>query len=487
MYSMIIIDDESIIRVGLKKFIEKSECGFSISEVFEDGKEAIEYLKSNHVDLVLTDICMVDVNGLEVAKFVQDNMPDTEVVILSGYRNFEYAQEAIAYGVTRYLVKPVKNAEIIEILKNAKQCLDEKKRIKNVVNNYDEMLNQIRNQFFVDYMLGASKDKYVDENSFKELHFECDLNNVYAAVLQINWPESFIDEGWKYGKDSIHSVVLNFLSCHDENIYEMSIDEEQFLVLTETDISEKYIDEFKKWAEDTFNVTPYIQLLYSCKGIDGLKDYKKINKTSKNIPNLENERRVLLCTYLNLGMYEEARGLFLELLESSDDIETEESELIKLICDNASKVGVVLDYDMYMRELRDKKNSKADVFDNLCKYFKVVKSEDALITKIKEYVHMNYAMDISLESVSDKVYLHPVYLSRFFKQHVGENFRDYLLSVRMTNAIILLKKNSYKIYEICQMVGYNNRKYFSKQFKKYTGYTPKNYCKMMWNINVRDE
>lgn len=482
---MIIVDDERIIREGLKKYIQKLDCGFCVEAVFEDGKEAIEYLEAHETDLVITDICMTEINGLEVAAFVRQNMPDTEVIILSGYRNFEYAQQAISYGVTRYLLKPVKNAEISEILGSVRECLDEKKHIKDVVFRYDEMLSQVRNQFFVDYMLGAAKTAGEGSDIFEPLRFDIRYDEIYAAVIYVHWHESFVEDIWQYGKNRIQSAVLNFYSCRENHVFGMVTDEEQFLILSSGDTAEQDAEELRKWAEESFGSAPEVRIIYTCKGLEGLKSYKTLNFEGNAAgETVENERRILLCTYLNLGMYEQAKELFSELAEAAAG---REDELVRLICDNASKVGVQMDADRYIRRLRSGTEKCGDVFDSFYKYFSTARCEDKLITKIKEYVQSNYAQDISLESVAERVYLHPVYLSRFFKQQVGENFRDYLFSVRMTNAITLLKKNTYKIYEISRMVGYKSSKYFSRQFKGYTGYTPKNYCRVMWNLNVRDE
>ena len=111
-------------------------------------------------------------------------------------------------------------------------------------------------------------------------------------------------------------------------------------------------------------------------------------------------------------------------------------------------------------------------------------NEDALVIKMKEYIQEHYSEDITLEDIADKVFLNSVYLSKYFKKHVGETFTDYLLSVRIVNAIKLLKEGKYKVYEISEMVGYKSSRFFSKQFKNYTGYTPKAYLKNIWNKDI---
>ena len=92
-----------------------------------------------------------------------------------------------------------------------------------------------------------------------------------------------------------------------------------------------------------------------------------------------------------------------------------------------------------------------------------------------EYINENYSLDFSLEDVADKVYLSAVYLSRLFKKMAGENFVDYLIRVRMNKAMELLQQPRFKAYEICEMVGYKNSRYFSRLFKQFTGFTPSEY------------
>lgn len=145
-----------------------------------------------------------------------------------------------------------------------------------------------------------------------------------------------------------------------------------------------------------------MKIVYTCRGLENLRDYKKLSRAEADSTNsVENERRILLCTYLDLGMYKQAKELFIELLESSDNSEAAEKQLLRLICENASKVGVKMDAEQYFRRLREGVETQSDVFESICRYFKTARSEDKMITKIKEYVQANYAADISLETVAE--------------------------------------------------------------------------------------
>ncbi len=134
-----------------------------------------------------------------------------------------------------------------------------------------------------------------------------------------------------------------------------------------------------------------------------------------------------------------------------------------------------------MNSVEEIRNWLRKVFKDIINSFESYKrvSSEHLINKAKKYIDDNYHKDISLSDVADQVFLNPVYFSRLFKQHTGENFTDYLTKVRIKKAIDLLKQNRYKTYEISEKVGYKNSRYFSRVFKQYTGFTTKEYVRHM--------
>lgn len=133
MYQVIVIDDELVIRNGITNFINSEINDFEVLYSFCDGSEAIEFLKTNDVDLIISDIKMTHVSGIELAKFISENKPYIQVVLLSGYREFEYARSAIQYGVKNYILKPTNFNEFKEVLSQMKNELDQSKMKKNQV------------------------------------------------------------------------------------------------------------------------------------------------------------------------------------------------------------------------------------------------------------------------------------------------------------------------------------------------------------------
>jgi two-component system response regulator YesN len=133
MYQVIVVDDEIVIRNGITNFINTEINDFEVLYSFSDGAEAIEFLKNNDIDLIISDIKMTYVSGIELAKFIAENKSYIQVILLSGYREFEYARSAIQYGVKNYILKPTNFVEFKEVLSQIKSELDQNRVKKEQV------------------------------------------------------------------------------------------------------------------------------------------------------------------------------------------------------------------------------------------------------------------------------------------------------------------------------------------------------------------
>src|SRR5690554_1819861 len=130
-YSLIIADDEETIANGLENMVDWHELGFHVEKVFSDGQEVIDYIENRSVDVILSDVVMNNVSGIDVAKYVYENKMDTLVVLLTGYSEFEMAQHAVKYKVDRYLLKPTDMEELISVFKEIKKRKDESRQMQH--------------------------------------------------------------------------------------------------------------------------------------------------------------------------------------------------------------------------------------------------------------------------------------------------------------------------------------------------------------------
>lgn len=334
MFEAIVVDDEQRIRAGISSFINNNDTGFEVIHTFKDGAEAVEHLKTNDVDLVISDIKMVDVSGIELAKYIYENKPHIKVVLLSGYAEFEYAKAALKYNVEDYLTKPTDFGELTKTLLKIKDILED----------------------------SASADVNIFLDKVKQL---------YAHILS-----------GQYEKASETLTALLDSNHHGGS----------------------YLGQF---ASNLFEII--FDRIYANLKIQLSHDYKPLAD-----------------------------------MESRAEIEEFSFKLLKSTVNRMSA---------------DSEGSSASV-----------------IEKLIQYVNEHFSENISLQSAADSVFFSPVYCSRFFKKQTGENFTDYLLRIRMENAVKCLGENK-KINDISRECGYSNANYFTRIFKEYYKCTPREYVR----------
>jgi len=404
MYKVIVVDDEEVIRSGLAAFIDAECPNFEVTETFEDGKEAIEYLQSNSVDVVLTDIRMNEVSGLELAKFIHGNRPETKVVIVSGYKDFEYAKKAIEYRAISYLLKPTKLEEVTEVFARLYETLESERKDELRA----ELLPILRDQFFYDLMTGALETGIKER--FELLDFDFSFDNSAACIveMQILNYESLLDK-WKYEKDRLKLAIINFIKGSNSDI-------------------------------DCFYI------------------------------NFKDSRLFLAIIIKERPSLEEAHTFWEENLRST--FEQGKSLLnFNIEINSMSECVKIQDIGSVFNQFR---NDFADIIASSNKTTANTSSE-TIIQKAKALINDNFDKDISLEDIAGKVFLNPIYFSRYFKQNTGENFVDYLISIRIQKAKELLVNTNLKVHEIRSKVGYSSSKYFAYVFKNDTGLTPTEY------------
>ena len=159
-FKILVADDEYYARKALVMMLEKSGLPISVNGDFEDGEEVIEYLQENEADIIITDIRMPNVDGLELAKYVQEHMPKCSVVIETGYEDFQYARNALRYQVKDYLTKPINESELLKSIKDIlvekakSDNLENINKLKGIVENLD-FAQLIQNKKLLDELIPA--------------------------------------------------------------------------------------------------------------------------------------------------------------------------------------------------------------------------------------------------------------------------------------------------------------------------------------------
>ncbi|HBM81667.1 MAG: response regulator [Clostridiales bacterium] len=517
MYRLIIVDDEETICEGLCKIVNWKSFGYEVVQVFNDGKSALEYIKRVPVDVILTDIKMTFVSGLELAKYINSNKLDIKVVIMSGYREFELAREALIYNVKYYLLKPTNLEEIRDVFLKLKTELDDegqrRQMLKSNQEEYRELLKLYREQFFTDLIMGGIRTKEAVDERIKAIKLNISPQTTKICLLNLYFEHKKLHKD-NYDKYAFDATLDNYINSKSENIKYFTLlntdGNTQVLAVSLTDVeickleekSLAYMHILADKIKSIFGITMKITLENTFPNLyEAAAYYKplvssadKVNSKIEDMISRDDllyltKQKRLFLTYVNSNDSEMSRNLFDNIIDEIKyaDINAVHNFIVDLFAGLKSRLGMlgmVLNTSLFRYEeiinannINKIRRLGHSMLDDILK--EVVKYKNAMdnsvIQKAKEYINCNYDKNISLGEVAKYVFLSPIYFSHLFKQKSGETFIDYLTKIRIKKAMELLHNPELKIYEISEKAGYKNTKYFYRLFKEYTGLTPVEY------------
>ncbi len=202
MYSLIIVDDEDIIRMAISGYIQKTQPDFKVEGTFANGTDAINFLKEHPVDIVITDIRMPKIDGLELAAYISEHYPGIIIMIVSGYSEFEYARKAIQYGVSTYLLKPLEFSDLAANLAQAKEKLD-------ALHMEADIQEENIQLFFTDLIGGMLTDKHELNRRFADLALTGIPSDYKGCLLTITLEKNNTLKSWQYEREKLTIALLN--------------------------------------------------------------------------------------------------------------------------------------------------------------------------------------------------------------------------------------------------------------------------------------
>ena len=515
MYNMILVDDEAIIRDGISTCLPWGENGFTLTGVFEQGEEALSYIESHPVDVVISDINMPRMNGLELSRILGERYPSITVILLTGYDDFEYAQEAIKNQVREFLLKPITRKELGHVLETVARELDEKREAQRLQSELRAKLEQsfplLRERFLYRLSLGRIERDALE--SRKELFGWTDLEGYYQILL-ISFPPSLGD----LERLSLSEFLKGITGEYDRVFF--NPDEDLALLLQDRDVavleerSSRLADEaFRKFSSSDSRMI----FLGSGEVVDKLEklersyavaangvEYSRImgfshHHTVREIRSREEVNPAefnRLCSRivqeLKTGGYQPGSAALEELIHYLESRFMTE-ELLKA---GAIRLFYMLNSFMKDLELIDPAEEifpmDTDAFaslDGIEAFFREMlerietqierRRNDMLLSRIdraREIIEHRYSDSrFSLQDICDELYLSTSQFSLLFKEGTGMTFVSYLTECRMKGAKNLLLSTDLKGYEVAERVGYADPRYFSLLFKKHTGMTAMEY------------
>ncbi|MCG8481762.1 MAG: response regulator [Clostridia bacterium] len=520
---VLIVDDEMIVREDLKSLINWEKEGFELVLEASNGAQALEVFNKYYPEIVISDIKMPVKDGIELSKQILKCEKKTQLILLTAYKDFEYARGAIDIGIKSFILKHEMTREsMLNALNNAKTELDRSNYIDEIHKN-DLFKNLL--------MIKSLKDNEIKKLQYDMNKFFIEKKSYYAAVLLIdNYRVQKMksdNEGWKntiYNFQNYLQTIqlkccnIEYISGGDHCFYLIISAFPLFNEMKERNTAFKIGEELTTLIMDELsqNVTVAISRssrnllsLYSLMGEAERLAYMKALSAKRSVIyfgdiGVSNNKTIETNLNVELDQINQAvrnsdieyaikmlRTILNKNILKHNDIEglNKLIEGLMWLSNGIIDDYSLRDYECYnaIKDFYDKLNmydTFEDISDNMENLLKALNLAISLVTSLNyckmireaiKYIHKNFMNNLSLNDLSKELQISKVYISQLFKKETGQNFIDYLTTYRIEKAKELLKTGNYKIYEIPEKVGFSNLQYFSAKFKSVVGMTPNEY------------
>ena len=535
MYKILLVDDEILVRDAIRENIDWGKLDCELLGDCENGKQAVEFVKTHEVDIVLTDILMPYMDGMELSHFLHDNYPDVLIVIFSGFGEFEYAKKAIQYNVSEYMLKPVTAMELTKVIENMKEKLDSRKKeqrkmesLTQVSQDYHKNANVIRSKA-LDCLVKCTREVQVSLDELERMGITFQAASYRVAVFDIDtYSEMYQMDMDKQQESALMAFVL--FNVGDEIV----VREKAGVVYQEgnnrvciifagnrtKEFSEnihRICHEIQKKVKEVIGLetsigigswvrSPY-ELIYSYRLAAKAIDYryllggnllfdmeeKKTDNSIFLINDLETlteaiksgDRRLMeetlgqIETEIKSALVEKSYAcIYLQqvIRAIGNTCQSLSEEPEKIIAQREALLKAVTEQRMFSQAAALVEKYAQEVFDELQELNSSSGQRQGMLAM--DYIQKNY-MDpgLSLNSICSYLNISTSYFSTIFKEMTGETFIEVLTRVRMEKAKELLENTTMKNYEIAEKVGFSDPHYFGISFKKITGKTPTEYAR----------
>ena len=521
MIKFLIVDDEEIIRRGIRSKITRLIENAEIVGEAADGEEALLMAEKLRPDVIMTDIKMPKLDGLLFIENALSMLPETQFIIFSGHQDFSYAQKALKLGVSDYLLKPVDNDELKSVVYRLIDTIEKRRQHQHYIDSLKERAKdneiQRKNQALSNLVAGANAGPDI----LKEYQIKSGEKTAVCVVQISDFGSMFTAVNQQLGTFAASNVFEETMSsafgCRTFQTDESQLHFTGILYgALDTQTLQKQIRCAVKSVKEWLDINVYVglgeihagvahaneslseartaveqKIVFSHYEIIAFDDYLGIKD---NDYLLSENKKKLLEALLKSGDSTSAvatvTNIFAELQEKKitrAKIEAVSIEIL-LILINVLKALKQYDHTDLTNKSIDRFFQDCDDYEDYIKRLSAriaqvceaaTRSETdsgrTIIKKIVNLIDEEYYRDIKLNDIADEYYINTSYLSQLFLQEMKKNFKQYLCEVRINNAKNLLENTSFPVSRIAELIGYNDRAYFSKAFMKYVGTTPAQY------------
>lgn len=504
MIRVLIAEDELLPRIGLKSLIDWEAQGYELVGECDNGQIALEKARELRPDIVITDIKMPVLSGIELMNRIkQENLP-CKFIALSGYDDFEYVRQALVQGAEDYLLKLEMNREALlgvlnrtkeKIFAERKQAQEKEKKDLLYARNF----SKLREQFLLDCAHGDLTDPAELARKMEELEVGLPPENLLCFLLRLSPPDAEMQPlvpssalgmvknvAREYGKAGIVPMrgrIAGILSLNSRDGTAVS----------------RMADNFRFVLKNALNLDPQV---VCSKVFDGFGGIPEAFASLRGLLAEKNPDQLMIPLERDLRLLEKAlksceREAVLENLsrirEKAAEAEDFYEERLEGVCytvlflvngfcaqNRIERERIFAEREPYeevrrMRTPADCARWLEKLGRALDAFFSGNDGSTAVMLRVRRYVCENLGRELSLDMIASAVGLSPGYLSRLFCRQSGGTLVNYISGCRIERAKELLKYSNEKIYEIARQVGYENPHYFSRIFKKHTGLTPYEY------------
>ncbi|MCR1875277.1 response regulator [Paraclostridium bifermentans] len=491
MYKLYLLDDEPFILEGLKYIIDWEEYGFDVVGTSSNGEDGFNFIKNEDVDLIITDIMMPKMTGLELISNLKKINHNAKFIVLSAFQEFQYAKEAISMGAENYLTKPIDEDELIQTIEGVKKKI-EKIKLEKV----DTKI--FKNDLILKLICNKNNDGVLDRLRLEGVNLN--YKNLCVVILE------FAEGG------NINNNILN----HIDNLnYEYCVNlQNQILIIMDKESINK--DTLRNLKDDLSSITN--EQIYISRGkyvdsidnlncsyqsakdiheyklvypnISWIREYKEKSYNLENIDYIDfNHLKKLLLNKDNKESLNYIEWIFSKLKKDENltvkQIKTKSIEVFLNVYNYFNDSKIIKGLDLYLEKVINSVNlDQIQVeLNNMIKHrqSKLEETDDSIspiILKLLRNIEKNYSKDLNLKEISETYNINSIYLGQLFQKETGILFSDYLNNFRVNKAKNLLVETSLKAAEIGELVGYANKNYFYRKFKDIVGITPSEWRKI---------
>ncbi len=539
MLSAMIVDDEKRTIDGILESINWSQYDIEDVKWAQNGKQALSKIEDKHVDLVITDINMPRMNGIELAQHLWEKSPNTKVVFVTGYSDIDYIRSAFKYEAVDYIMKPINVKELRAAIERSVDGIKQDSLKKSYLNEIEQRLTAnlslMQDRFFKRLIFNSTRNEARIMHDVEHLQLQLPFNASYVVlVLLVN--------NFKYQDDwnnpmLFSTALINIteeLISKDSKGYCFENSEDEFvciLPLSSEEINTKntqalshrlqgICNEISTHLENVLGVSLSIGVGNEASDLTQLSS--SFNKAKQTLSRRfffpqnqilfdQNTDISVDHSYVSVDFNRYQRIYDLTMQEDTLQVLNIIEDLFNNINDNNKNIHknqvIVACHQIASAinsALLDSANAKAEKEDDMLQIFDTIQNcltiskikeellayarlhvgrnieknpseQDEIIATVKGYIEKNYTDPISLQVLANEVFICQSYLCLLFKQKTGTTLTNYISQLRVDRAKKMLQNTDKKLIDICYEVGFNDSKYFSRIFKKYTGLTPSEY------------